>query len=180
MLFEERFWKKVDRNGPVPVSRPELGPCWLWTACCLPIGYGRFRVGSRSDRSARNRPAHQIAYELCIGQIPNGLEIDHLCSVRHCVNPRHLEAVTHIENCQRGNVGKKSGAQMRAKTHCPQGHPYAGDNLYIFPHGGRGCRTCGREKARERRARWISDACKIYIRTQNRERMRKHRASKSK
>ena len=78
--------------------------------------------------------AHRVAYELQVGPIPVGLQLDHLCRVRSCVNPAHLEPVTSAENTRRG---------LRAmKTHCPQGHPYAGENLLIRPTGQRRCRTC--------------------------------------
>ena len=142
MSLESRFWEKVNKSGPVPIFRPDLGPCWIWTAYCLPNGYGQ---------CGRHNYAHRVSYELCIGLIPDGLELDHLCRVRHCVNPTHLEPVTHIENCWRGLGGVVSGEQMRAKTHCPQGHSYAGDNLYRYLDGRRSCRICNRDNMRRYR-----------------------------
>lgn len=97
--WQERFWAKVNKEGALSEYRPDLGPCWEWLAVLSepkPMGYGRFFFGKVS------RPAHQLAYELLIGPIPEGLELDHLCRVRHCVNPAHLEPVTQGENIRRG------------------------------------------------------------------------------
>src|SRR6266496_2265386 len=88
-----RFWAKVDRSGG---SRA----CWLWTGKTGRDGYGRIGLGGRGAL-VRVR-AHRFAYELLIGPIPDGLQIDHLCRVRHCVNPAHLEPVTQRENILRG------------------------------------------------------------------------------
>ena len=140
MTKEDRFWSKVDKNGPIPAHRPDLGPCHLWTAACNQYGYGRFRDGERL------RQAHTVAWEMKNGPFPPGLEPDHLCRVKRCVNDSHLEIVTHLENVRRG----KAGWLDRAKTHCPQGHPYSGDNLYVAPRGSRECRTCQREAGRRR------------------------------
>jgi hypothetical protein len=108
--------------------------CWLWAACDDQIGYGLFSLGGKMLK------AHRISYVLRNGEIPDGLELDHLCRVRHCVNPDHLEPVTHAENMRRGDAGKHN----LVKTHCPRGHPYSGENLYIRPNGDRNCRTCNR------------------------------------
>ncbi len=89
---EASYWSRVDKNGPVPERRPDLGPCWLWTGNVNPVtGYGQFRQGA----------PHRYGYELANGAIPEGLHIDHLCAGRHCVNPAHLEAVTQQENNER-------------------------------------------------------------------------------
>jgi hypothetical protein len=88
----ERFWEKVDRRGP--------DECWPWTAATKGHGYGMFAV-AKVDGRVILRQAHRMAYELAVGPIPEGLEIDHTCSVRNCVNPAHLEPVTHLENCRR-------------------------------------------------------------------------------
>ncbi|WBB73252.1 HNH endonuclease signature motif containing protein [Micromonospora sp. WMMD1128] len=121
-----RFWAKVD---------PAETGCWLWTAG-LVDGYGRFMVTRQA-----NRAAHRVAYEGLIGPIPDGLVLDHLCRVRNCVNPAHLEPVTILENVMRGET---IVAACSAKTHCPKGHPYAGGNLYISPNGARRCQACAR------------------------------------
>ena len=128
----ERFYKKVQME-------PNSG-CWLWEASCGRNGYGCFQVGKK------NRKAHRVSYELHIGPIPDGLQLDHLCRNRCCVNPDHLEPVTNRENCLRGETGK----YQRDKTHCPHGHPYSGSNLMMRPNGKRRCRACVNKDARER------------------------------
>lgn len=106
-------------------------------------GYGRFVLSSQH----RSVLAHRVAYELSIGPIPEGTEIDHLCRNRACCNPAHLEAVPHRVNVLRGDYkagSKGRGEQQKAKTHCPHGHPYAGDNLVLQKRGGRVCKVCQR------------------------------------
>jgi hypothetical protein len=113
--------------------------CWLWMGLRTKAGYGQMRMG-------KTFAVHRILYEAVVAPIPEGLVTDHLCRVRGCVNPRHLEPVTRRENSARGNCG----AHLRAKTHCPQGHPYSGENLYVEPAGGRSCRQCKRDKRKAR------------------------------
>lgn len=134
-----RFWRKV-------LPCPATG-CWLWLAY-TDGGYGRFGW-ARSVWLA-----HRVAYTSLVGPVVPPLQLDHLCRVRQCVNPLHLEPVTHEENMRRGNYrlgGEKTAAAKRAITHCPRGHQYAGDNLYVMPATGhRRCRQCARKVARER------------------------------
>ena len=139
-----RFWAKVNK-GAVSEYAPHLGACWLWVGGKR-NGYGRFGV-----THGVGVYSHRFAYELLIGPIPAGLTIDHLCRVLTCVNPSHLEPVTNRENVLRG----VSFAALHArKTHCPQGHPYSGDNLYIAPGGRkRECRECKRYHRLERTER---------------------------
>ena len=107
-----RFWDKVNKNGPIPAHRPELGPCWVWTGARTGRGYGQFNIGSRTDDSRRHVMAHRFAYELLIVAIPEELESDHLCRNRPCIRPFHIEPVTHIMNGQRGiqPKGETNGA----------------------------------------------------------------------
>lgn len=132
----KRFWSKVDKTGT----------CWLWTACLNSAGYGQFWV---KDRIVY---AHRIAYELLVGPIPVGLELDHLCRSPACVNPAHLEPVTHKENIQRGHV-QNNGAHNKNKTHCPEGHPYSKKNTYVMKNGGRMCRACHQVSLRKYRSK---------------------------
>lgn len=94
---EARFWEMVRKTDT----------CWLWGGRLAPHGYGSILVGKRHVR------VHRFAYELLVGPIPAGLHIDHLCRVRHCVNPAHLEAVTNTENLRRGNSTKLTLDQVR-------------------------------------------------------------------
>ncbi len=134
---KERFWSKVNKDGPVPEYRPELGPCWLWTAGLGSKGYGCFFMDGRSVN------AHRVSFEWVNGPIPQGLQPDHLCRVHPCVRPSHLEAVTPRENLMRGET---LAAANVLKTHCPLGHPYSEQNTKIdFKRGICYCRTCCNE-----------------------------------
>ena len=139
----------------------EITPtCWIWRGRIHPMGYGCLDVKEPGKLRGRPRPIHQIAHELFVGPIPEGLEPDHLCHTadksclggptcphRRCGNPEHLELVTHKENMSRSSPARK--------THCPKGHLYDEANTaYQGPKQGRKCRTCAREC--ERRAkRWL-------------------------
>jgi len=108
--------------------------CWKWVGSRNGNGYGNFYWNGRL------RNAHRFAYEHFVGLIPEGLEPDHLCRNRWCVNFEHLEPVTHKENSLRG---KSFAAVNAVKTHCPKGHPLSGDNLKINSvTGGRQCGIC--------------------------------------
>jgi hypothetical protein len=126
--------------------------CWEWPGTASKDGYGSIAVGSRTDGSRAMRPTHRVTFEHYVGSIPVGHELDHLCRNRSCCNPAHLEAVTHAENMRRSVVGDVARARQLAITHCPQGHPYDGVNLYVDPQGARNCRTCRRARNRARRA----------------------------
>jgi len=103
------------------------------------MGYGMFWWNKRKGL------AHRFAYETFIGPIPEGLEIDHKCRNPSCVNPAHLQTVSHKTNIILGVVGEVNAARQRSITHCPRGHPYNEVNTYISPRGGRNCRMCRRE-----------------------------------
>lgn len=130
-----RFWQHVSFGDG----------CWEWLAYRQPNGYGQFAI-----TSSKNVPAHRWAYEFCVGPIPAGYEPDHLCRNRACVNPDHIEPVTHRENGLRG-IGP--AAINARKTHCLEGHLFAGANLYVRPDGTRECRICMRRRDRKRRMR---------------------------
>ena len=119
-LLPLRFWRKIRviKNG-----------CWKWIAARDYKGYAHFRW------QGKVRKAHRLTHETFVGPIKEGLEPDHLCRNRNCVNPNHLEIVTHQVNCQRGNN------YQREKTHCKRGHPFNAANTYIMKTG-RACRTC--------------------------------------
>lgn len=126
MDIEDRFWTKVDRRGP--------DECWEWRAYRSADGYGRFNA-------TRHRPenAHRIAYRLTVGPIPDGLQLDHLCRNRACVNPQHLEPVTVRDNVLRG---VSTAASRARQTHCKRGHELSGANLRIDGRGFRRCNAC--------------------------------------
>ena len=120
--------------------------CWLWTGTRHTYGHGYIHVSQTRSKKA----AYRLAYEWFVGPIPEGLEIDHVCRVPSCVNPTHLEAVTHAENVRRGDVALIFGS----RTHCGNGHPFSGDNVRGRSDcNGRVCRTCAREANRRFNAR---------------------------
>ena len=121
----ERFWEKVDKTDT----------CWLWTAALGVGGYGEFRVTATLQGKA-----HRWAWENLVGPIPEGLTIDHLCKIRRCVNPAHMELVTSAENALRGSGPPAENAR---KTHCKNGHP-----LTESTNGRRLCRVCRNEGIR--------------------------------
>jgi hypothetical protein len=126
-----RFLAKVqvDDNG-----------CWRWTASRTPAGYGRIGRGRRGEGWTI---AHRFAYEHVFGPVPDGLELDHLCRVRHCANPWHVEPVTHAENVARGRQGNGAG-RCRAGR-----HQWTSDNIYVEGDGIQRCRPCRQEWERQ-------------------------------
>lgn len=131
----ERFWAKVDRRGP--------DECWPWLAYCKENGYGQF-----FPVRGQPRYAHRFAYELLRAPIGDGLTVDHLCGVRHCVNPGHMELVTAGENSLRGG---SPAALAARRDKCAHGHPYTPENTFIEAAGHRRCRTCRRAQQRTAR-----------------------------
>jgi hypothetical protein len=143
LRLPERFWNKVQTNTSTD--------CWEWTASLIKSGYGHYR------HEGAPRRAHRVAYEVLVGRIPDGLDLDHLCRTRHCVNPAHLEPVTAAENLRRSPLVAEmfaKGASMQAsKTHCPKGHEYSPENTRLNRKGGRVCLQCNRAAYRDWAAR---------------------------
>ena len=148
MTRRKTFSKDIGPSGfPRKSSNKSIGPlaveprllnyepepnsgCWIWLGHQSPSGYGMLSVNGRPQY------VHRLIYERQYGPIPNGLELDHRCRMRCCVNPNHLEAVTH-----RINMGRGSKA---CQTHCIHGHAFTPENTFRNKNGTRACRSCKR------------------------------------
>lgn len=136
-------WEYIRQRIKGQTRVSECG-CWEWTGPLLTSGYGRLL----------GRMAHRYSYEAHIGPIPIGLDIDHLCRNRPCVNPEHLEPVTRKENLTRGIGIQEQKRRAALRMSCGRGHALAGDNVYIRPSDGvKVCRVCARESERNTRAK---------------------------
>lgn len=149
----ERFFAKLDMSGPPPADwrgRPDdparLMVCWVWTGARYRSGHGQVGITNRCGEPAKSR-VHRVTFSEFVGEIPDGLEPDHLCHNPPCANPFHLECVTHRENVLRGDTIPAAKARQ---THCiPRGHPLSGANVYLHPkRGTRHCRACAAERKR--------------------------------
>ena len=140
-MLDERFWAKVD----------VAGPCWEWRAAINASGYGK--LGRQSGGVQKHYLAHRYAYTQLVGPIPEGLQLDHLCRNRLCVNPDHLEPVTHTENQRRGFSPTFRAARA---DECRHGHVYTAENTYRYVKDGvhhRRCRQCNADAQARRKAR---------------------------
>jgi hypothetical protein len=135
LKLPERFWDKV---APEPTSG-----CWLWTASLNGPGYGQFFFAGKLQM------AHRVAYRELVAPPPRGLDLDHLCRTRCCVNPAHLEPVTRSTNLRRSPI--VHAATLAARTACRRGHPFTAESSYIDKRTGtskRRCSTCRTELRR--------------------------------
>jgi len=123
-----RFYERVEMI-------PEAG-CWIWLGSYSGSGYGAFSLTIGPYKSLTE--AHRASYWMFKGPIPKGMHIDHLCKVKQCVNPYHLDCVTPRENIMRSC---SPSAINVAKTHCIVGHPFSKENTYWHKNK-RGCRIC--------------------------------------
>jgi hypothetical protein len=134
----DTFWSRVDRTGS----------CWLWLALKDKDGYGRIRWAGKWVR------AHRLVYTLVVGDIPPGAMILHSCDNPSCVRPEHLRVGDASANMR--DAVDRGRHNMTRRTHCPQGHPYEGDNVVSNGSGRKRCRTC---RDAGYRARYYGPGC---------------------
>lgn len=148
--------------------RPQSTGCWVWTGARTKGGYGITGVRSLSRSSGFTQTtAHRKVYQLLVGPIPPGLQLDHLCRVRGCVNPAHMEVVTQRENLLRS---QGCAAVNARKTECNRGHPLSGQNLAVTARG-RECRVCVHASQQRVNARRRTDPARLaYLREWRRKR----------
>jgi hypothetical protein len=135
--IDQRFWEKVYLKDPI---FPENGNM-LWLGAKDRGGYGLFKADGRSNK------AHRWIYERLRGPVPPGFELHHLCGIRHCVNPDHLDVVIRKEHQNRHD--KNIATINWKKTHCKNGHEFTPENTYWTPDGRRDCRICRRQHERQ-------------------------------
>lgn len=140
----ELFWPRVDRSDP--------DGCWLWTGPVNSSGYGSMKYKERA------RGAHVVSVLLDGRDVPDEMEIDHLCNTRRCVRPGHLRVVTREVNWRRSTGPAAENARA---THCAHGHEFTEANTYVGKTGGRSCRACAASYQRERRRRTAGDVDRV-------------------
>ena len=136
------------------IPEPNSG-CLIWLGPLNNSGYGQMKTGYKSEGTRRTYLVHRIAYEHFVGPIPEKMDLDHLCRVRCCVNPAHLEPVTRRENNLRGIGPQVHRARKAAQQYCKRGHQLFGDNMFLNSEGKRACKACRKqlsEKYRRQRA----------------------------
>lgn len=145
MKAGELMWDMHTRLGRwIDRKVTHNGDCWEWTGSKTRNGYGQVGIGGVG------RMAHRVFYEYFIAEIPEGLDLDHLCRLRSCVNPWHLDPVSRSVNLYRAET---LGKYNLRKTHCPQNHEYSASNTRLTKTGRRCCRTCERIRAKAIRDR---------------------------
>lgn len=154
MAVAERTRERIAK-----LARPSAAGCWVWGGRLDRYGYGAFRL--TLDGRKRDTGAHRAAWLAHRGDIPDGLQIDHLCRNRACCNPSHLDLVTNQENVLRAVAAAGPGRRGRPRyPECVHGHPLSGENLHLYvrPDGYtiRVCIACRRRRGREHKARRAS------------------------
>jgi hypothetical protein len=132
----------LDRLFDRIAFEPNSG-CWLWEGCLSAGTYGSMLFDGRMQKT------HRVAYQLFVGPVPEGMDLDHLCRTRICCNPDHLEPVTRAENLRRSPLMDRNSM----RTHCIRGHEFTPENTMTRPNGWRTCRECMRNHIRAWRAR---------------------------
>ena len=123
--------------------------CILWTGCTTKAGYGQLSV------LGKRLYTHRVSYEIFVGKIEEGLQIDHLCRVRNCIRPDHLEQVTSAENTRRGSANRLATGGYPRRTHCKREHALTDDNVYTYD-GKRSCRTCIKNRKSTKRDKSVT------------------------
>lgn len=133
----------LERMEKFVIRDPNSG-CWLWSGALTYNGYGRIGFPGKPSGGVYT---HRITYELYVGDIPKGMEIDHKCRVRSCVNPLHLEVVSHAENMRRRELHRE------VRIVCNKGHSLSDGGAYPSETKRRFCKQCNRENSLKWRIR---------------------------